>query len=87
MAVFDAMAEIEKLRTQLADAQKQLAALDANESHVGYSIANNCWFVRFYGFRTEEEARTALALLTKPRQVPACPMAPAPCNCNGECLK
>src|SRR5690606_17722950 len=34
--------------------------------HVGYSQANECWFVRFYPYQTEQQASEAAAAFTRP---------------------
>jgi len=34
--------------------------------HVGYSRENECWFVRFYPYQTEQQASEAAAAFTRP---------------------
>lgn len=34
--------------------------------HVGYSRENECWFVRFYPYQTEQQANEAAAAFTRP---------------------
>lgn len=34
--------------------------------HVGYSRENECWFVRFYPYQTEQQANDAVSAFTRP---------------------
>ncbi|CAN7519760.1 hypothetical protein [Brucella pseudogrignonensis] len=36
------------------------------EHHVGYSRENECWFVRFYPYQTEQQAKDAVSAFTRP---------------------
>lgn len=46
--------------------------------HVGYSRANECWFVRFYPYQTEQQAIVAVAAFTRPAPVDTNPLTSNP---------
>jgi hypothetical protein len=68
------------LRNQLEQAHNALRFY-GHGSH--YCAVDN-----FYDERLRVQVSSIpIEILAGPTLTPACPMAPAPCNCNGECIK